>query len=117
MDRLLGDWYGKERGAVELSRHTDQPTPLGELVEQISATLIPPETGLFNQLQSRWSELGGKIFARFTEPLSLRDGVLHLGVRHSALIQELAPSLGALRAHLNSALKKDFCREIRLELR
>ena len=90
---MLSLWYGRERASVEITDHTHQPCRIGVLVDDVLAGIRRPENGVLVTLRANWNKLVGGGFARFTEPVSLRDGVLTLKVRHSALLMELQPSL------------------------
>ncbi|MBQ9804581.1 MAG: DUF721 domain-containing protein [Lentisphaeria bacterium] len=99
---LLTLWYGEERAAVEIAAHTVQPKSIGSLIDHELSRLHSPESSALIQLRTHWSELLGAGFSRFTEPLSLRDGVLTLKVRHSALLMELQPSQDLILKRIHS---------------
>lgn len=110
---LLNCWYGETRGAVEIAAHTMQPQSIGDLVASELARIERTEIATLIQLRDAWSELIGKGFSRFTEPHSLRDGVLVLKVRHSALVMELTPSLDIILKQVNSRFP-GICASIKL---
>ena len=99
---MLTMWYGEARAAVEIAAHTAQPKSISSLIDKELARLHSPESGALIQLRTHWSELLGAGFSRFTEPLSLRDGVLTLKVRHSALLMELQPSQDLILKRIHS---------------
>ena len=110
---LLASWYGAERAEREMAAHTIQPRSIGPLVESVLAGVRRPENGLLIRIRSRWPEIMGDQFARFTEPVALRNGVMTLKVRHSALLQELRESPDLIRARVNARMGADICSSIR----
>lgn len=111
---LLASWYGPERAEREMSAHTMQPRSIGSLVESVLVGVRRPENGLLIGIRSRWPEIMGGQFARFTEPVALRNGVMTLKVRHSALLQELRESLDLIRERVNARMGREVCSAIRL---
>lgn len=112
---LLKNWYGKERAKVEMAAHSPQPVAAAELMENLCADLASPEIGHFVELQAHWKEIiGAGPAVTLAVPAGLTDGVLHLEVRHSALVRELAPSLDLLLSRINAYFNAEVCREIRL---
>lgn len=109
---LLASWYGDERASVEISSHTFQPTAIKELVNEV---MLEPgkrnNSNIIAGLQSQWKQLVGGCFSAYTSPKSLRDGVLVIEVRHSALIAELAPSKDLFITAVNK-LSDNLCREV-----
>ena len=110
--RLLASWYGDERAAVEISSHTFQPTAIKELVNEV---MLEPgkrnNSNVIAGLQAQWKQLVGGSFSAYTAPKSLRDGILVIEVRHSALIAELAP-LKDLFVKAVNKLSDNLCHEV-----
>ena len=111
---MLAQWYGQERAEREITAHTAEPQSIGVLLDNILVKIRRPENGVLIKLKSRWNAFAGGSFARFTTPETLRNGVLTLKVRHSALLMELQPSLDLLRDNINRELGETVCREIKL---
>lgn len=109
---LLAAWYGNERAALEIASHTCQPTAIKELVNDV---MLEPgkrnNSNVIAGLQSQWKQLVGGCFSAYTAPKSLRDGVLVIEVRHSALIAELAPSKDLFIKAVNK-LSDNLCKEV-----
>ncbi len=114
--QMLEMWYGRERAENEIAAHTCQAQKFEAVLDNILAKMKRPETGTVIQLHNQWDKVVGSMFARFTEPESLRDGVLTLKVRHSALLVELKPSCDLIRRRVNEISGKEVCREIRLQV-
>lgn len=110
----LAAWYGKERAEVEISAHTAQPVCISALLDNVLSAVKRPENGVLITLRGKWSAIVGSMFARFCEPESLKDGVLTLKVRHSALLVELKPSCDLIVKQVNKVAGDGTCREIRL---
>ena len=111
---MLEMWYGRERAELEISAHTCQPQKLDVLLDGVLGQIRHRENGIIISLNGQWEKIVGSMFARFTEPESLKDGILSLKVKHSALLVELRPSCDLIRKRINEVCKEDVCREIRL---
>ena len=111
---LLAAWYGRERAEWEIAAHTAQPRSIGELVDVELAKIRRPEQGQLIKLRTVWPQIVGGNFARFTEPSALRDGMLTIKVRHSALLMELQESKDLLRQRVNAQLGGEICSSVRL---
>lgn len=111
---LLASWYGQERAELEIAAHTAQPRRIGDLIDVELARIRRPEQGQLIKLRTVWPQIVGGNFARFTEPSVLRDGVLTIKVRHSALLMELQESRDLLRQRVNTQLGGEVCSSVRL---
>lgn len=112
----LAAWYGAERAVVEISAHTCQPEKIDVALDNILSRIRRPENGVLITLRGQWSSIVGTMFAKFCEPELLREGVLTLKVRHSALLAELRPSCDLIIKRVNSVIGEDTCKEIRLRV-
>ena len=113
---MLAQWYGPERAAVEISAHTCQPRKIDFLLEDILVKIRRPENGVLLTLRSKWSEIVGSMFAKFTEAESLKDGILTLKVRHSALLVELKPSCDLIVKRVNEVVGENTCSSVQLRV-
>ena len=111
---LLSLWYGPESAEIEMSAHTAQPRPIGELVEAELARLHRPESATLFRIRSAWREIIGANYSRFTEPFTLQNGVLTLKVRHSALLMELQESRDVIVQRVRHAVGEDSCSSVKL---
>lgn len=114
--QLLEQWYGRERAVNEIAAHTAQPKKIDSLIEDVLGKIRRPENGIIIRLRSQWNNVVGSMFARFTEPENLKDGVLTLKVRHSAMLVELKPSCDLIRNKINQISGREVCREVRLRV-
>ena len=111
---LLRSWYGRERGAVEFTAYSQDAVSAAEVMCELFRDLADREVMNFIEISTRWKEIVPGRLAACAKPARLRDGVLFLEVRHSALIGELAPSLDLFLARIATAVGEGICREIRL---
>ena len=114
--QMLASWYGKNFADTEIAAHTAQPRKIDAVLDDILAKVRRRDNGLLLQIKSRWQELIGSGFARFVEPAALKEGVLILQVRHSALIMELQPTLDLVKTRIDDKIGAGICKEIRLTL-
>ena len=113
---MLAQWYGDERAEVEISAHTSQARRIDTLLDDILVKIRRPENGVLLTLRSKWSEVVGTMFAKFTEAESLKDGVLTLKVRHSALLVELKPSCDLIVKRVNEVIGENTCTAVQLRV-
>ncbi|MBR2344414.1 MAG: DUF721 domain-containing protein [Lentisphaeria bacterium] len=111
---LLTLWYGRERAAAEISCHTRQPQEISVLINDVLSNIKRPENGILIKLRADWGKLIGSGFSRYTEPVALKNGVLTLKVKHSALLMELQPSLDLIQDRINRELGENTCQDIKL---
>ena len=114
--QMLAAWYGKDFADTEISAHTAQPRNIDMILDDLLSKVRRKDNGFLLQIKSRWQELAGSGLSRFVEPAALKDGVLTLHVRHSALIMELQPTLDLIKKRINEKIAADVCKEIRLTL-
>ena len=113
---MLAAWYGKERAAGEIAAHTAQPEKFDSLLDRVLEEISGRDKEMLVRLRRDWPRIIGGTFSRFCEPAVLREGVLTLKVRHSALLVELKPSCDLIRQKVNSVIGEEVCREIRLRV-
>ena len=113
---MLANWYGSERADVEISAHTCQPKVIGTLLDEELTRIRRPENGVLLKLRGEWGKVVGSMFAKFTEAESLKDGILTLKVRHSALLVELKPSCDLIAKRVNEVVGENTCKEVRLRV-
>ena len=111
---MLAQWYGESAAEYEIAAHTCQPRRIDSLLCDILEKINRPENGVLIRLRSEWESIIGSTFARFCEPVTFRNNVPTLKVRHSALLVELKPSCDLIRDKVNLVIGKNICSEIRL---
>ena len=110
---MLSDWYGEEYARTEISAHTKTPHLISLDVEQIFQEIKINETNYYVDLAANWKQIAGAISGLAT-PCGMKDGVLYLSVRHSALVRELNSVSELLIRQINKRYSAEFCREIKL---
>ena len=110
---LLSDWYGEDYAKTEISAHTFKVHSLGDDINDLLGQITTRENAVFIDLSANWQTLGGAI-AKLTTPGGLRDGVLFLEVRHSALLRELQNISEIILPKLNEHYGESVFKEIRL---
>ena len=68
---------------------TSEPQQLSQTLSKLIALKGLARRGGQGQLQAIWEETVGGRFAAQTRVLALKGGVLHIGVRNSAMLSEL----------------------------
>lgn len=63
--------------------------PLGEILKQDFTHWKIPSQGIVSSLDAQWSQIVGKSLARQTLPLQAQGKLLRIGVKNSALANEL----------------------------
>lgn len=84
MRQYLKDWYGKERGDVEMIRFTPQPEPIGNVLDAELKQLVPPWIWMVERVRENWTEIAGADNARRCSPVSLNNGIFYIEVVHPA---------------------------------
>ncbi len=111
---LLRSWYGDdERAVLESDKSEPGTVRIGTVIESICAELDNGESAAFITICSKWDDIVGTM-SKFICPGGLKDGVLALEVRHSALIREITPSLDLFKRRISAYIGENVCREIKL---
>ena len=85
---LLSDWYGEDFARTEIAAHTTAAYDLADDMTALLAEVSTRENTAYIDLAANWSSFVGA-FSRLATPGGVKDGVLLLNVRHSALLREL----------------------------
>ncbi|MBQ7396993.1 MAG: DUF721 domain-containing protein [Lentisphaeria bacterium] len=85
---LLSDWYGEDFARTEIAAHTSKVHSIGADIDELLGEVVNKENQAYVDLAANWKTVGGAM-AQLATPGGLRDGVLYLEVRHSALLREL----------------------------
>jgi hypothetical protein len=110
---LLKGWFGETRARQEMAAHTGQPVDINALIPDICAELADEDSGMFIDIDTRWSELIGGDFANMTRPVKVQNRVLYVEVRHVLLLRELSPSADIFLQQINSRREGPPCTELR----
>jgi predicted nucleic acid-binding Zn ribbon protein len=80
------------------------PRRIGDSLDRATAELGAPRASALHTVFVRWTELVGPAIASNARPLSLKDGVLSIGVDHPGWATQLRYLEGTLRSRLDTAL-------------
>ena len=111
---ILSDWYGEEYARTEISAHTSKPHLIADDVEAVFSEIKIDETNYYVDLAANWGSIAGAV-SKLATPCGMRDGVLFVSVRHSALVRELQSVSELIIKQINQRYGENFCREIRLK--
>lgn len=111
--RLLADWYGTDYASTEIAAHTSAMHVLSDDIDSILENISTRENTAYIDLAANWQQFGGA-FAKLATPGGLKDGVLMLEVRHSALLRELQNIAEIIIPKLNERYGEGIFKEIRL---
>ena len=111
---ILSDWYGEDYARTEISAHTKKPQHIGLAVDEIFSEIKIDETNYYVDLAANWKNIAGAV-SGLASPSGMKDGILYLSVRHSALVRELNSVSELLIQQINKRYGDGFCREIRLK--
>jgi len=111
---VLKDWYGEERGRVEMVNYCPESQAVGELVEGLMSKAVSADCLKLFAIKDRWLEFVGVQLSKYSEPVSHKDGWLEVVVSHPAWIREMqGPVKKTIIANINRAMGENFCRDIR----
>ena len=82
----------------------DLPRLVGESIDRVAAALGAPRASALHTVFVRWPELVGPAIAAHTRPLSLKDGLLLIGVDQPGWATQLRYLDASLRAQIAEAL-------------
>ena len=111
---ILSSWYGSDYAAVEISQHTPKTTHISNSLDELLKKVKPEKVQRLDELKENWSNIVGEVISQLTAPETWNNNILTLSVRHSALIQELTPSLELVKAKIEECYGANSCVEIQL---
>ena len=107
MEFILKDWYGYEKGTVELSHYLPETEKIQDVIDDILAKNIGPKEQIFMDLKKNWANLMGKQIEKISTPVSFKNNFLTIEVENSAWLMELKNFHGKL---IEKKIK-EFCGE------
>ena len=110
---LLADWYGEDYARTEISAHTPAFHSLSDDLDCILEDISTKENAAYIDLAANWQQFGGA-FAKLATPGGVREGVLMLEVRHSALLRELQNISEIIIPKLNERYGEGVFKDIKL---
>jgi predicted nucleic acid-binding Zn ribbon protein len=88
------------------------PRPVGLALDGLTTSLAPAT--LLAEVQRAWPDAAGPAFARVSEPVSERDGVVVVACSAAVWAQELDLMSEAVTERLNAALGRVAVRRLRV---
>ena len=110
---LLADWYGEDFAKTEIAAHTNPVHNLNDDIQSLMDEVVSRESNVYMDISANWKSIGGAI-ANLTTPGGLKNNVLFLEVRHSALLRELQHVSEIIIPKLNERYGDNTITEIRL---
>ena len=88
------------------------PRPVGLALDGVTSTLAPAT--VLAEVQRAWADAAGPAFARVSEPVSERDGVVVVACSAAVWAQELDLMSEVVTDRLNAALGRPAVRRLRV---
>ena len=89
LEDMLGEWYGEEFAASEITCRTDPPCKLGDMLDAILQDKLNDQTMQLIELREKWDSIIGTPLNKFTRMVNIRDAVMTVEVSHPAFLMEL----------------------------
>ena len=84
LERILLDWYGKERAADEVMRHLPDAGHISAEIPKVMEKLAGKEVAFLEGVKAKWPDIAGPQIAQFATPSGFKKGVLYVEVLHPA---------------------------------
>jgi predicted nucleic acid-binding Zn ribbon protein len=88
------------------------PRPVGLALDGLTTSLAPAT--VLAEVQRAWPAAAGEAFARVSEPVAERDGVVTVSCAGAVWAQELDLMSEVVTGHLNAALGRPAVRRLRV---
>jgi len=88
-EELLQDWYGSDRGKLEVVAHQRPAREIRNVVDQVFSELGRQDIMRLEVLRQHWAELVGVDVARHTSPAGFRGRTLDVEVSSSSWLYVL----------------------------
>lgn len=114
LQQQLNDWYGYERGALEIISHLPDCVPIDSAVKEITSTFKAPEELRMMELKEQWEEIAGKQIAKISVPLNINNQVIYIQVSHTAWLRELNKDVKEILVKkINDLFNENLCQDIK----
>ncbi len=110
--KVLAEW----RGLPSDLPRPDRALPMGDLLPKVMQKLGLKERLHESEVRSAWVGLVGDFNARHSQPVSLRDGLLHVQVLQPALRYELERTKPEILRKLKQRFGARVIRDLRFRL-
>lgn len=90
------------------------PRPVGMALDRVLGSLAPPT--LLAEVQQAWPHAAGQAFARMSEPVAERGGVVRVACQSAVWAQELDLMSERVVRALNGQLGREAVKRLRCEV-
>ncbi|MCQ2379451.1 MAG: DUF721 domain-containing protein [Victivallaceae bacterium] len=111
---MMSELYGSDAADARMDNHSDSPRPISECLGSVLSDVCNETQRISMRISVEWEDIVGKALSGLAVPERLDGKVLLLRVRHSALVQELQPSLPDFVNKINKHFETQVCDSIRL---
>lgn len=81
-EQTMKDWYGTGVGRMEIMAHRKPPEKIADVVSKVMNSFGMKNAVQLDEVRESWAKLVGADIAKFTNPVSFRNGVLQVEVLH-----------------------------------
>jgi predicted nucleic acid-binding Zn ribbon protein len=114
LQRLLSEWYGRDKGANEIISHLPQIEPLKNGIDSALKKLVNPESAFLRKIKDEWQHVAGAQLDKFTKPTSFYKGILYIEVSHPAWLMQLGrQEKNLLLGNIHSFMQNKVCKNIK----
>jgi predicted nucleic acid-binding Zn ribbon protein len=110
---LYNQWYGPGEAGRRIAAHMPDAKPLAQVVDRIMGGKMTAAAAALQTVTDEWPSLAGADNARFSRPVSLKDGALVCEVDHPMMLRELRAEVrGMILANVVGRLGPDLCSKL-----
>ena len=89
LEDMLGEWYGRDYAASEVTCRTDQVLKLGDLLDAVLEDKLNDQAMLILDLREKWDSVIGPPLNKFIRLVNVKDSTVVVEVSHPAFLMEL----------------------------
>ena len=89
LEDLMSEWYGSRFAALEITKRTDNASPVSESMDKILEKYLNKNSMQSLTLQENWDQIVGAVLNKFTSLAALKDNKVIVEVKHPAFLAEL----------------------------
>ena len=89
LEDLMSEWYGSRFAALEITKRTENATPVSESMDKILEKYLNKNSMQSLTLQENWDQIAGQVLNKFTSLATVKDNKVVVEVKHPAFMLEL----------------------------
>ena len=89
LEDLLGEWYGEDFAAAEITARTALPQKLSDVMDSLLADKLNEKALQQLELREKWQTIIGPPLNKFTSFSTVRENIAYVEVSHPAFLVEL----------------------------